>query len=79
MTDRTKAPEALLRRPAVRARTGLSDTRIDELEKLGRFPRRVLVSSRAVGWVQSEIDAFIRERIDARDEEHRDSQPATTA
>ena len=63
MTDRP----TLLRRPDVRARTGLSDTRIDELEKRKAFPRRVLISERAIGWVESEIDAFIRARIEARD------------
>lgn len=65
--DRIEAPEALLRRPTVRARTGLSDTRIDELEQVGEFPRRVLISARAIGWVSSEIDQFIRARIAARD------------
>lgn len=67
MTDRTDRVETLLRRPAVRSHTGLSDTRIDELEQMGRFPRRVLISARAIGWVASEIDEFIRERIEARD------------
>jgi prophage regulatory protein len=57
----------LLRRPDVRARTGLSDTRIDELERRGAFPRRVQISQRAVGWVDSEITDYIRARIAARD------------
>lgn len=65
MTDRP----TLLRRPDVRARTGLSDTRIDELEKRKKFPRRVQISERAIGWVESEIDAFIRARIEARDQQ----------
>lgn len=69
MADRNPTPEALIRRPDVRARTGLSDTRIDELEKLGDFPRRVLISARAVGWVRSEIDSFIRNRIAERDKQ----------
>lgn len=68
MTD--PAPR-LLRRPDVRARTGLSDTRIDELESRGEFPRRVRISARAIGWVDVEIDAFVRARIAARD-----AQPA---
>jgi prophage regulatory protein len=67
-SEKITKPETLLRRPDVRARTGLSDTRIDELEKKGRFPQRVQVSSRAIAWVQSEIDAFIAERIAAREE-----------
>ena len=63
----TPIPETLLRRPEVSRRTGISPNRIDELERVGRFPRRVRISDRAVGWVSSEIDAFIRERIEARD------------
>lgn len=59
--------EMLLRRPEVARRTGLSPNRIDELERAGRFPRRVKISDRAVAWAASEIDAFIRERIEARD------------
>jgi len=61
------AETSFLRRPQVRARTGLSDTRIDELEKLKRFPRRVALSSRAIGWVKSEVDSWIQDRIGARD------------
>jgi prophage regulatory protein len=60
-------PTALLRKPEVARRTGLSPNRIDELEKVGRFPRRVPLSDRAVAWVESEIEGFIRGRIDARD------------
>jgi prophage regulatory protein len=61
----------LLRRPSVRARTGLSDTRIDELEKRGEFPRRVQISARAIGWVESEIDAYLSAKISARDSQQR--------
>jgi prophage regulatory protein len=65
--------EMLLRRPEVARRTGLSPNRIDELERAGRFPRRVKISDRAVAWAATEIDAFIRERIEAR---NRTKQPA---
>lgn len=63
----TPTYEALLRRPEVSRRTGLSPNRIDELEKAGRFPKRVQISDRAVGWVESEISGFIQARIAERD------------
>lgn len=69
MTD--TAPLRVLRRPEVRARTGLSDTRIDELEALGRFPRRVQLSARAVAWVECEIQGWLHSLIAARDEQPR--------
>ncbi len=53
-----------LRLPEVLARTGLSRStvyvRLDE----GRFPRPVSLGGRAVGWIESEVDEWIRERID---------------
>ena len=64
----TPTPEALLRRPEVARRTGLSPNRIDELEHAGHFPRRVQISLRAVGWVESEIASWIQARIAARDQ-----------
>ena len=76
MTDSTPR---LLRKPDVRARTGLSDTRIDELEACGLFPRRVPISGlRAVGWVESEVTAYIRARIEARDAQPPPDSPKRT-
>lgn len=50
----------ILRRPEVIRVTGYSGTRIDELERAGRFPRRRRLSGgRAVGWLSTEIEDFI--------------------
>ena len=36
----------------------------------GRFPRPVSLGSRAVGWIEAEVDEWIRERIaESRDME----------
>ena len=36
----------------------------------GRFPRPVSLGSRAVGWIEAEVDEWIRERIaESRDTE----------
>jgi prophage regulatory protein len=40
---------------------------IDRLEKAGRFPRRVRLGDRTVGWIESEIDALMAERIAQRE------------
>jgi prophage regulatory protein len=66
---------ALLRRPAVQDKTGLRETQIDELEKKGNFPKRVQISSRAVGWVEDEVDEWIHARIRARDTQPSPGQP----
>ncbi len=54
--------ERLLRLPDVSERTGLSRTRINELEGEGRFPTRRRISDRAIGWFESEISAWVESR-----------------
>jgi prophage regulatory protein len=59
----------ILRKPDVRAKTGLGDRAIDDLEDRGHFPRRFLISpenGRAVGWAEHEIDEWIAERLASR-------------
>lgn len=53
-----------LRLPEVLARTGLSRSTIYVRLDEGRFPRPVSLGGRAVGWIESEVDEWIRERID---------------
>jgi len=52
----------ILRRPELKERTGLSNAQRDRLEAAGKFPRRVLLSERAVGWHSDEIDDWIQSR-----------------
>lgn len=45
-------------------RTGLSRTTIyDEMSK-GTFPRNYSLASRRVGWLESDIDDWIRKRLE---------------
>ena len=44
-----------------------SSAHIDRLEKAGGFPKRVRLSPSRVGWLESEIQEWIRERTEARD------------
>ena len=65
MEQRTNPPTRFLRLPEVQARTGLSRSTIYVRLDQGRFPRPVSLGSRAVGWIESELDEWIRERIAA--------------
>jgi len=58
----------LLRKKAVQERVGLSRSEIYRLMKLGRFPQSIPLGERVVAWDADEIEAFIRERIAAREE-----------
>ena len=53
-----------LRLPEVLARTGLSRSTVYVRLDQGRFPRPVSLGARAVGWIEAEVDEWIRERIE---------------
>ena len=55
----------LLRLPAVKQRTGLSRSTLYDLMKRGDFPKPIPLSARAVGFVDSEVSAWIDKRIAA--------------
>ena len=63
MEQRTNPPTRFLRRPEVTARTGLSRSTIKMRMREGSFPRPVQLGARAVGWIEEEVDEWIRERI----------------
>ena len=63
-TERTKPAIRFLRISAVEALTGLSRTTIYDWSAQGRFPRAVRLSERAVRWIESEVEEWIRERIE---------------
>ncbi len=55
----------ILRLPAVIARVGLSKPSIYRLMKKHSFPQSVKLGERAIGWVESSIDDWIKARIEA--------------
>jgi len=57
------AGKTLIRVPEVLRRVGFSRTTMYELIKEGRFPDKITISSRAVAFVESEIDAWIENTI----------------
>lgn len=56
---------AILRLPAVRASTGLSRSSIYARVAERTFPQPVSLGGRAVGWLQSEVQEWLQQRIDA--------------
>jgi prophage regulatory protein len=56
----------ILRLPTVKAITGLSRSTIYLRMSEGSFPRQVNLGSRAVGWLASEIDHWIEEKLASR-------------
>lgn len=56
---------AILKLPEVMKETSLGKSTIYAYIKDGRFPSPIDVGDRAVGWVDSEISAWIDERIKA--------------
>lgn len=56
-------PQAILRLPAVKARTGLSRSTIYLGLAEGTFPKPISLGARAVGWLESEIEEWLKGRI----------------
>lgn len=55
----------ILRLPAVKTSTGLSRSTIYLRVAKGTFPKPVNLGSRAVGWLEAEIQDWLRQRIEA--------------
>lgn len=56
----------ILRLPDVIARVGLKRASIYQYVSDGNFPKPVLLGSRAIGWIEHEIDAWLAERVQMR-------------
>lgn len=52
----------ILRRDAVEQLTGLSRSTIYSMMKEGSFPQSVRLGKRAVGWLESELHAWLTSR-----------------
>ena len=68
-------PLVILRRPEVEARTGLACSTIYDGIKAGTFPAPIQLGHKAVGWVGSEINAWLAARVAARDTARKESKP----
>lgn len=60
-----KAEVRILRRKQVEARIGLSRSTIYDGVNAGTFPRPINLGPQSVGWIEAEIEQWLRERIAA--------------
>jgi prophage regulatory protein len=51
-----------IRRSHLKQVTGLSPSTVDRLERAGIFPQRRRVGPGVVGWLYSEVSAFLEQR-----------------
>ena len=65
--EKVNVSERFLRLKEVINRTGLSRSTIYLRMKKGTFPKQVNLGPRTVGWLESEIDAWIGDCIEDRD------------
>ena len=63
MEQRGNRPIRFLRMPEVVYRTGLARSTIKERVREGSFPKPVSLGARARGWIEAEIEEWMRERI----------------
>jgi prophage regulatory protein len=57
--------DRLLRLAEVRSKTGLGTTSIYKYMKEQRFPNRIHIGVRMVGWLESEVNAWILDQTQA--------------
>lgn len=65
----------ILRLPDVCRATGLGRSMIYQLEAESQFPRRVRIGARAVGWIEAEVQSWLRERVTRARDPRRQRQP----
>jgi prophage regulatory protein len=65
MAATSENPTRFLRLPQVKHRTGFSRSSIYAKVALGQFPAPVNLGARAVAWIDSEIEEWIRNRVEA--------------
>ncbi len=60
----SKTQVQMLRLPDVCKVTGLRRSWIYQLEAEKRFPRRIKIGQRAVGWIEGEVQAWLLGRVE---------------
>jgi len=60
--------ETFIRRKALEAKLGLSCSTIYAMMAADKFPRPIKIGRRAVGWRNTDIQAWVRSKVDAANE-----------
>jgi prophage regulatory protein len=66
------APLVVLRRKQVEERTGLSRSTLYHYIKLGNFPKPMALGPRVVGWLESDVNSWITDRVTVRRDDKTD-------
>lgn len=62
----TRKPARILRLPEVLGRVGLCQTQVGNLERAGKFPKRIKIGGGfATGWLERDIEKFIADSVAA--------------
>lgn len=64
MAAQIQTAPTIIRRKQVEARVGLSRSTIYDKVKAGEFPAPISLGAKAVGWIESEINAWLNARIE---------------
>ena len=57
--------DIILRLHDVKVRVGLSRSSIYAAISSGRFPKPIRLGARAVGWLESEVTAWVRQQVES--------------
>lgn len=60
-------PTRILRLPDLKAKIRLGRSAIYDMISRGEFPRQVQLSARTSGWLESEVDIWLLQRVALRD------------
>src|SRR5215468_1669096 len=66
-TQTTTSGTRVLSLQAVLDRVPVSRTTLWRMERAGLFPRRIQVSANRIGWLESDVDAWLDERKPSHD------------
>ena len=66
IAEQQTSPPRIIRLPEVIKRTGLPRASIYQQMAQGSFPKPIAISLRSRGWIASEVDGWIEQRIAAR-------------
>jgi prophage regulatory protein len=70
MIESIPKDEKILRLRLMLSRTGLSRSMAYDLMASNQFPKPISLGARAVGWLESEINGWIAERVQASRPQH---------
>lgn len=73
-----EAPEgtAIIRKSTLAQQMGVSIAWLDRAVKSGTFPRPIRLSARSVGWLSTEVDAWLKARAAERETSTPAAHPA---